>query len=75
VPCPVRHLGGTILRADSEPARLVVAQESLLPVAALLARDFRASGASPLGHGGEIYDSRQRLKRNLERTGYASFKG
>ena len=31
----------SILRADPEPARLIVAHRALLPVAALLARDFR----------------------------------
>jgi glycosyltransferase involved in cell wall biosynthesis len=56
-----------ILRGDPEPARLVVAHRALLPVAALLARDSAARGVSVLCHGSEIWDSRWRPRRNLER--------
>ena len=59
--------GRAILRADSEPARLVVAHRALLPVAALLARDSPACGMSVLCHGSEIWGSRWRPRRSLER--------
>jgi glycosyltransferase involved in cell wall biosynthesis len=55
------------LRGDPQPARLVVAHRALLPVAALLARDSAACGVSVLCHGSEIWDSRWRPRRNLER--------
>ena len=59
--------GRAALRADSEPARLVVAHRALLPVAALLARDSAASGVSVLCHGSEMWGSRWRPRRSLER--------
>jgi phosphatidyl-myo-inositol dimannoside synthase len=59
--------GRTILRAGSEPARLVVAHRSLLPVAALLARESAASGMSALYYGSEMWGSRWRPRRELER--------
>ena len=52
-----------ILRAGSEPARLVVAHRSLLPVAALLARDSAACGVSVLCYGSEMWGSRWRPRR------------
>jgi len=59
--------GRVILRADSEPVRLVVAHRALLPVAALLARDSVACGVSVVCHGSEIWGSRWRPRRSLER--------
>jgi phosphatidylinositol alpha-1,6-mannosyltransferase len=59
--------GRAILRESSEPARLVVAHRALLPVVALLARDPAASGVSVVCHGSEIWGSRWRLRRTLER--------
>jgi phosphatidyl-myo-inositol dimannoside synthase len=55
------------LRADSQPARLVVAHRALLPVAALLARDSTACGVSVVCHGSELWDSQWRPRRRLER--------
>jgi phosphatidyl-myo-inositol dimannoside synthase len=60
-------LGRTILRASSEPARLVAAHRSLLPVAALLARESAACGMSALYYGSEMWGSRWRPRRELER--------
>jgi phosphatidyl-myo-inositol dimannoside synthase len=59
--------GRTILRAGSEPTRLVVAHRSLLPVAALLARESTACGISALYYGSEMWGSRWRPRRELER--------
>ena len=59
--------GRAVLRARSEPARLVVAHRALLPVAALLARDSAICGVSVLCYGIEIWDSRWRSRRSLER--------
>ena len=59
--------GRAILRAGSEPVRLVVAHRALLPVAALLARDSAACGVSVVCHGSEMWGSRWRPRRNLER--------
>ena len=59
--------GRAILRADSEPARLIVAHRALLPVAALLARDSAACGMSVLCYGSEMWGSRWRPRRTLER--------
>jgi phosphatidylinositol alpha-1,6-mannosyltransferase len=59
--------GRAILRADPEPARLVVAHRALLPVAALLARDSVICGTSVLCHGTEMWGSPWRLRRSLER--------
>ena len=58
--------GKAILRAGSEPARLVVAHRALLPVAALLARDSAACGLSLLCYGSEMWGSRWRPRRELE---------
>ena len=46
--------GRAILRAGTEPARLVVAHRALLPVATLLARDPAAHGMSVVCHGSEM---------------------
>ena len=59
--------GKAILRAGSEPARLVVAHRSLLPVAVLLSRDSAACGLSLLCYGSEMWGSRWRPRRELER--------
>ena len=56
-----------ILREGSEPARLIVAHRALLPVAALLARDSGACGVSLLCYGSEMWGSRWRPRRSLER--------
>jgi len=55
-----------ILRADTEPARLIVTHRSLLP-AALLARNSAACGMSVLCYGSEMWSSRGRPRRTLER--------
>jgi phosphatidyl-myo-inositol dimannoside synthase len=57
----------TALRANPEPARVVAVHRALLPVAALLARDPAACGVSVVCHGSEMWDSRWRLRRSLER--------
>jgi phosphatidylinositol alpha-1,6-mannosyltransferase len=81
VPCQRLDLGGAgpraharllaggraILRADAEPARLVVAHRALLPVATLLARDPAVGGVSVVCHGSEMWDVRWRPRRSLER--------
>jgi phosphatidylinositol alpha-1,6-mannosyltransferase len=59
--------GRSILRADHRPTRLVVAHRALMPVAALLAREAAACGVSVLCYGSEIWDSRWRPRRTLER--------
>jgi phosphatidylinositol alpha-1,6-mannosyltransferase len=59
--------GWAILRADPAPARLVVAHRTLLPVAALLTRNSATRGVSVVCHGSEMWDSRWRPRRNLER--------
>jgi glycosyltransferase involved in cell wall biosynthesis len=59
--------GRAILRAEREPTRLVVAHVGLLPAAALLALDSAVCGVSVVCHGREIWDSRWRPRRKLER--------
>jgi phosphatidyl-myo-inositol dimannoside synthase len=59
--------GRATLRAAQEPVRLVAAHRALLPVTAMLARDFAACGVSLLCHGSEMWDSRWRPRRYLER--------
>jgi phosphatidyl-myo-inositol dimannoside synthase len=59
--------GRAILRCEKEPTRLVVAHRALLPVAALLARDSAVCGTSVVCHGSEIWGSRWRPRRSLER--------
>ena len=56
-----------ILRADSVPTRLVVAHRAILPVAALLARDSAVCGVSVVCYGSDVWDSRWRPRRTLER--------
>ena len=59
--------GRVILRAEREPARLVVAHRTLLPVAALLARDSAVCGMSVVCYGTDVWGSRWRPRRKLER--------
>ncbi len=59
--------GRAVLRTESGPVRLVVAHRALLPVAALLARDPAVSGVSIICHGTDVWGSRWRLRRSLER--------
>ena len=59
--------GRTILRTDSEPAYLIVAHRALLPTAALIARDSVTCGMSVLCYGSEMWGSRRRPRRTLER--------
>jgi phosphatidylinositol alpha-1,6-mannosyltransferase len=58
--------GRTILRAASEPARLIVGHRALLPVAAVLARHSAVCGVSALCYGSEMWGSRRRPRRTLE---------
>jgi phosphatidyl-myo-inositol dimannoside synthase len=59
--------GRSVLRADPEPARLVVAHRALLPVAALLTRESSVCGVSVVCHGSEMWHSRWRPRSRLER--------
>jgi glycosyltransferase involved in cell wall biosynthesis len=59
--------GRAVLRIESGPVRLVVAHRALLPVAALLARNPAVCGMSVICHGSDMWGSRWRLRRNLER--------
>ena len=59
--------GRTVLRTESGPVRLVVVHRALLPVAALLARNPAVCGMSVVCHGSDMWGSRWRLRRNLER--------
>ena len=59
--------GRAVLRAGSEPARLIVAHRALLPVAVLLARNPTACGVSFLCYGTDVWASRWRPRRALER--------
>jgi phosphatidyl-myo-inositol dimannoside synthase len=59
--------GRVILRAEREPTRLVVAHRALLPVAALLARDSTVCGVSVVCYGRDVWGSRWRPRRYLER--------
>jgi len=58
--------GRSVLRADQQPTRIVVAHQALLPVAALLARNAGTCGVSVVCHGCEIWNSRWRPRRKLE---------
>ena len=59
--------GRAILRADPGLTRLVVAHRALLPVAALLARDSAVCGVSVVCYGSDVWGSRWRPRRYLER--------
>lgn len=56
-----------VLRADPAPTRLIVAHRTLLPMAALLAREPAANGMSVLCYGSDIWGPRWRPRRALER--------
>ena len=60
--------GQTLLRASSEPARLVVGHRNLLPVATLLAREPTVCGIWVLGYGLEVWSAGLRPRRMLERS-------
>jgi phosphatidylinositol alpha-1,6-mannosyltransferase len=55
------------LRAGAQPARLVAAHRSLLPVAVLLGREATVHGISVLCHGNDAWGTRLRPRRVLER--------
>ncbi|MGH3186233.1 MAG: glycosyltransferase family 4 protein [Streptosporangiaceae bacterium] len=59
--------GRAVLRAAPEPTRLVVAHRALLPVAALLARYPSTHAMSVLCYGTDVWGSRWRPRRSLER--------
>ncbi len=59
--------GRSVLRANREPTRIVVAHRALLPVAVLLARDTGTCGISLVCHGCEMWNSRWRPRSRLER--------
>jgi phosphatidylinositol alpha-1,6-mannosyltransferase len=59
--------GRVVLRGEREPTRLVVAHRALLPVAALLARDSAVCGVSVVCYGSDVWGSRWRPRRYLER--------
>ena len=59
--------GRAVLRTESGPVRLVVAHPALLPVAVLLARSPAVCGMSVICHGTDVWGSRWRLRRSLDR--------
>jgi phosphatidyl-myo-inositol dimannoside synthase len=59
--------GRAILRVDPVPTRLVAAHRTLLPAAALLARNPAIGGISVLCYGSDIWGSRWQPRRTLER--------
>lgn len=59
--------GRSLLRANSDPVRLVIGHMSLLPVATLLAREPNVSGTWVVCHGCEVWGARLRARRRLER--------
>jgi phosphatidyl-myo-inositol dimannoside synthase len=56
-----------LLRAGPGPVRLVVSHRSLLPAAALLAREPAVCGMSVLCHGTEVWVPRLRPRSSVER--------
>jgi phosphatidyl-myo-inositol dimannoside synthase len=54
------------LRADAEHVRLVVAHRSLLPAAAILARDESVTGISVVCHGSDVWGTRHPGRRAVE---------
>jgi phosphatidyl-myo-inositol dimannoside synthase len=60
--------GKMLLRGNSEPVRLVVGHPALLPVASLLAHEDSVCGIWVLCYGQEIWTSRHRPRRLLERV-------
>lgn len=59
--------GQRLLRASSEPIRLIVGHRNLLPVAALLAREPTVCGIWVLCYGQEVWSPELRPRRMLER--------
>ena len=59
--------GQRLLRASSEPVRLVVGHRALLPVATLLARESSVRGIWVLCYGQEVWGAGLRPRRVLER--------
>ena len=60
--------GKALLRASSEPVRLIVGHPGLLPVAKLLARKPAVCGIWALCYGAEVWSERLRPRRMLERS-------
>src|ERR1700733_3245195 len=60
--------GQTLLRASSEPVRLVVGHRALLPVATFLAREPTVCGIWVLGYGLEVWSAGLRPRRMLEHS-------
>ena len=60
--------GQTLLRASSEPVRLVVGHRSLLPVATLLAHEPTVCGIWVLCYGAEVWSGGLRPRRMLEHS-------
>lgn len=58
----------TLLRASSEPARLVVGHPALLPVATLLGREPTVCGIWVVCHGCDVWSAPLRPRRKLERS-------
>ena len=59
--------GKALLRASSEPVRLVVGHPALLPVATILARESTVCGIWVLCYGEDIWNVRLHPRRMLER--------
>jgi phosphatidyl-myo-inositol dimannoside synthase len=59
--------GRALLRASSEPVRLLAGHQALLPVATLLAREPTVGGIWALSYGQEVWSARFRPRRVLER--------
>ena len=57
-----------LLRGSSEPVRIVVGHQALLPVATLLAREPSVCGISVLCYGQEVWTAGLRPRRVLERS-------
>jgi len=59
--------GRTLLRASSEPVRLVVGHPALMPVASLLARNPAVCGIWALCYGDDVWSAKLHPRRILER--------
>jgi phosphatidyl-myo-inositol dimannoside synthase len=57
-----------LLRGSSQPVRLVVGHQALLPVATLLASESNVSGISVLCYGQEVWTGRFRPRKIIERS-------
>jgi phosphatidyl-myo-inositol dimannoside synthase len=60
--------GRALLRASSQPVRLIVGHAALLPVAALLAREPAVCGIWVLCYGTDVWSARLHPRRMLERS-------